>query len=145
MVSPTPPALPTNLVPNTSTGHTTHSNSIHAYLATLPAAIGSNVLTKRTFTASTTLVAGDADNVLLDAAAASGVTVTVPQDSAASIAQEVAIPWRQSGTGQVTFAAGTGATLVSRGSVFKSAGQYAEGTLTKIAANTWLLSGDISA
>lgn len=100
-------------------------------------------LTKNNVTASYTLVAADAIDIVLHATAAAGITVTAPQDTAATIAQEISIPWRQYGTGQITFAAGTGATLISRGSVFKSAGQYAEGLLTKVAANTWLLSGDI--
>lgn len=102
-------------------------------------------LTKRTVTGAYTLVAADATDMVLHSTAASAVTVTLPQDSAVTISQEVAIPWRQYGAGQITFAAGTGATLVSRGSVFKSAGQYAEGVLTKTAANVWLLSGDIVA
>lgn len=100
-------------------------------------------LTKNNVTANYTLVAADAIDIVLHSTAAAAITVTVPQDTAATIAQEIAIPWRQNGTGQITFAAGTGATIVSRGSVFKSAGQYAEGLLTKVAANTWLLSGDI--
>lgn len=103
-------------------------------------------LTKNTITGTSyTLVAGDAVNIQLHTTSGSGVTITVPQDSDASIAQEISIPWRQYGAGQITFAEGTGATLVSRGDVNKSAGQYATGTLTKTGANTWLLDGDITA
>lgn len=103
-------------------------------------------LSKRAVTSGPyTLVAADAVDMIVEVTSATAVTVTLPQDSAATIAQEVAIPWRQYGAGQITFAAGTGATLVSRGSVFKSAGQYAEGVVTKVAANIWLLSGDIAA
>lgn len=101
-------------------------------------------LTKRTVTGAYTLVAGDATDIVLHTTAASGFTITLPQDSAVSIAQEIPIPWRQYGAGQITFAAGTGATLVSRGGATKSAGQYAGGSLTKVAANVWLLEGDIS-
>jgi hypothetical protein len=100
--------------------------------------------TQRAVTANYTLVAGDASGIVLHSTSASAVTITLPQDSAATIGVESAIPWRQYGAGQITFAAGTGATLVSRGSVFHSAGQYAEGTVTKVAASTWLLSGDIA-
>lgn len=102
-------------------------------------------LTKNSVSTSYTLVAGDVTDVIIHSTAAGAINITVPQDSAATIAQEIAIPWRQYGAGQLTFVAGTGATLISRGSVFKSAGQYAEGVLTKVAANTWLLSGDIVA
>ena len=100
--------------------------------------------TQRAVTANYTLVAGDASGIVLHSTAATPVTITLPQDSAATIAQEIAIPWRQYGAGTVTFAAGTGATLVSRGSAATSAGPYAEGMATKVAANTWLLSGDIA-
>lgn len=101
--------------------------------------------TKNTITGAYTLVAADATDIVLHTTAATGLTITLPQDSAATIGQEIAIPWRQYGAGQITFAAGTGATLVSRGSVFKSAGQNAEGTLTKVGVSAWLLSGDIVA
>jgi hypothetical protein len=100
--------------------------------------------TKRTISANYTLVAADSVDMIMHVTAASGITITLPQDSAATIAQEVAIPWRQYGAGTITFAAGTGATLVSRGGFTHSAGQYAEGVLTKPAANTWLLSGDLA-
>lgn len=103
------------------------------------------VLTKNSLAASYTLVAADALDKVLHATSATGITITLPQDSAASIAQEIAIPWRQYGAGQITFAAGAGATLISRGSATKSAGQYAEGLVTKVAASTYLLSGDITA
>lgn len=128
----------TGLSAKAATVHTHSIADITDYVA--PPA---RALTKNNVAASYTLVAADAIDIVLHSTAAAGITVTVPQDTAATIAQEIAIPWRQNGTGQITFAAGTGATIVSRGSVFKSAGQYAEGLLTKIAANTWLLSGDI--
>ena len=101
--------------------------------------------TKRTVSANYTLVAGDATDIVLHSTAAAAITITLPQDSAVTIAQEIAIPWRAYGAGQITFAAGTGATIISRGSVFKSAGQYAEGLVTKLAANTWLVTGDLTA
>lgn len=71
------------------------------------------------------------------------VTITLPPDGAPVIPQEIPIPWRQFGAGQITFAAGTNATVVSRGGAFRSAGQYAEGVVTKVAPSTWLVSGDL--
>lgn len=103
------------------------------------------VLTKRTITAAYTLALADATDMVMHSTSATAITITLPTDTAVAIAQEVAIPWRQYGAGQLTFAAASGATLISRGSVFKSAGQNAEGTITKVAADTWLLSGDIVA
>lgn len=101
-------------------------------------------LTKRTITGAYTLVAADATDIVLHSTAAGAVTITLPSDTV-TIGQEIAIPWRQYGAGQITFTPGAGATLVSRGSVFKSAGQNAEGVVTKVAASVWLLSGDIAA
>ena len=101
--------------------------------------------TKRTVTGPYTLVALDAYDKILHSTAATAVTITLPQDSAANIPQEVAIPWRQYGLGQLTFAQGAGATILSRGKIFKNAAQYAEGYVTKTAANTWVVSGDIVA
>lgn len=121
--------------------HATRKDYVDGQVATKAA----RQLAKNSVTASYTVVAGDATDTILHSTSATAITITLPQDTAATISQEISIPWRQYGAGQITFAAGTGATLVSRGSVFKSAGQYAEGLLTKVAANTWLLSGDIVA
>lgn len=102
-------------------------------------------LTKRTITASYTLAASDATNIVLHSTASSAVTITLPLDSAVSIPQETPIPWRQYSSGQLIFAGATGVTLNSRGGVFKSAGQFAEGIVTKVGSNAWVLSGDIVA
>jgi hypothetical protein len=99
--------------------------------------------TKRTITGNYTLVAGDAVDMVMHCTAATGITITLPQDSAATIGQEIPIPWRQYGAGQITFAAGTGATVISLDSAFKSAGQGAEGLITKVATNTYLISGAV--
>jgi hypothetical protein len=98
--------------------------------------------TKRTITGNYTLVAADAD-MILHVTAAAAVTITLPSDVSASIPQEAAIPWRQYGAGQITFAAGAGATVLSRLVAFRSARPYAAGTVTKVAANTWLVDGDL--
>ncbi len=105
-------------------------------------------LTKRVITANYTLVAEDGaaegtEDRVLHVTAGTAVTITLPPDGAPIIPQEIAIPWRQFGAGQITFAADINATVVSRGSAFRSAGQYAEGVVTKVAASTWLVSGDL--
>jgi hypothetical protein len=99
--------------------------------------------TKRTITADYSVVLADATDITLHSTAASAVAITLPSDATAAIAQENPIPWRQYGAGQITFVAGSGATIISRGNFVKSTGQYAEGIATKVAANTWLLSGDL--
>lgn len=99
-------------------------------------------LTQKAVTAAYTLAAADAVDTVLHVTAGTAITITLPDDTVA-IDTEVAIPWRQYDAGQITFAAGTGAALLSRGGAVKSAGQYAEGVVTKVAASTWLLSGDV--
>jgi hypothetical protein len=136
-------------LPSTTTPFTASvGNSLQDGIATAQAtaeAAPYAAATKNTIAGTTyTLVAGDVAGLVLHTTSGSAVTITLPQDSAATIAQEAPIPWRQYGAGQITFAAGAGATLVSRGGATKSAGQYAGGTVTKVAANTWLLEGDIS-
>lgn len=116
----------------------------HQDVADEVTSLRSGQLAKRTVTGNYTVVAADGAGTVLHSTAATALAITLPQDSASAIALETAIPWRQYGAGQVTFAAGTGATLVARGSAFKSAGQYAEGVVTKVAANAWLLSGDVT-
>jgi hypothetical protein len=71
-------------------------------------------------------------------------TFTLPTDASASIAVGRSIPLRQSNTGQLTVAAASGATLVSRGSAFKLAGQHAVAEVRKVGSNSWLLYGDIT-
>jgi hypothetical protein len=114
------------------------------YVDAAVAAKAARRLTQKAIGAAYTLVAGDAVDTVLHVTATSAITITLPDDTVA-IDTEVAIPWRQYAGGQITFAAGTGATVLSRGSAFKSAGQYAEGVVTKVAASTWLISGDVVA
>jgi hypothetical protein len=53
------------------------------------------------------------------------------------------VAFEQMGTGQTSFAAGGGATLLSRGGVTAMAGQYAGASARVTSANTWLLTGDL--
>ena len=76
---------------------------------------------------------------------AAAVTATVPSDTAQPkllVGAEIEII--QNGAGQVTFAPGTGVTInYLAGKSLKSLGQYSRIKLTKTAANTWILSGNI--
>jgi hypothetical protein len=99
---------------------------------------------QRPITSSYTVDATDVDMVL-HSTAATAVTVMLPSDASAAIALRSAIPWLQYGAGQITFAAGAGATVLSWQSMFRSAGLYADGLVTKVAANTWLVSGILTA
>jgi hypothetical protein len=95
-------------------------------------------------TGNYTVAAADVDSVL-HVTAATAVTITLPSDASVVIGLETAIPWRQYGAGQITFTAGSGATVVSWQNMFRSGGLYADGVVTKVAANTWLVSGALTA
>lgn len=75
-------------------------------------------------------------------------TITVPTDAAMSGGAApigAQIHFRQAGTGQTVFAASAGVTIVARGlTTIHLAGQYAYATATKVAANTWEISGDLA-
>ena len=91
-----------------------------------------------------TLVAGDA-GLLVSLSNAGAVTLTVPQDSDATIAVGTYVDLYQLGAGQVTVAAGTGATLRTSGLTAKARAQYARLGVQKVSANTWSLFGDLAA
>ena len=92
---------------------------------------------------SYTLVAGDAGK-LVTLSNASAITLTVPQDSDATIAIGTYIDGYQLGAGQVTVVAGSGATLRVSGLTAKARAQYSRFSLQKVSANTWSLGGDLA-
>ncbi len=91
-----------------------------------------------------TLAASDAGK-LVSLSNAAAVTLTVPQDSAATIAIGTYIDLHQFGVGQVTVVVGTGATLHTSGLTAKARAQYSRFGVQKVAANTWSLFGDLAA
>jgi hypothetical protein len=91
-----------------------------------------------------TLAASDAGK-LVTLSNASAITLTVPQDSDATITVGTYIDLYQLGAGQVTVAAGTGATLRTSGLTAKARAQYSRLGVQKVSANTWSLFGDLAA
>jgi len=73
----------------------------------------------------------------------SGMTVTLPQDSAVAFPTGSQIVFERNGAGTLTFAAGTGATVNSKGSTLTCADRYMTIAAVKIAANTWTIFGNI--
>lgn len=100
-------------------------------------------LASSTRTGNYNVVAGDVGVEQIYDSASAG-TFTLPSNATSSVAIGKEIPLRQSNTGQLTVAAGSGATLVSRGSAFKLIGQHAVASVRKISTNGWLLYGDIT-
>jgi hypothetical protein len=75
---------------------------------------------------------------------ASSVTLTIPAESSANFTIGQTFVVVQKGTGAVTIAGAVEVTIRSKGNLLKTAGQYSEARLIKLASNEWLLSGDLS-
>lgn len=93
---------------------------------------------------SYTLVAEDAGK-LVTLSNASPITLTVPQDSDASIPVGTYVDLMQLAAGQVTVAAGTGVTLKKSGLTTKARAQDSRLGVQKISADTWVVFGDLAA
>jgi hypothetical protein len=93
---------------------------------------------------SYTLVAGDVGK-LVTLSNASAIALTLPQDSDATIAVGSYVDFYALGAGQITAAAGSGATMRVSGLTAKSRAQYARFGAQKVSANTWVLFGDLAA
>ena len=74
----------------------------------------------------------------------SAVTLTVPADSTVNYPVGTSIDILQTGSGQITVAAGAGATVNATPGL-KLRAQWSSATLLKRAANTWVLLGDLTA
>lgn len=75
---------------------------------------------------------------------ASAITVTIEPDSTTDYGVGTVLTFEQVGAGAITFAAGAGVTVNSRGELLTTAGQFAVATVIKVAANTWTLTGDMA-
>lgn len=108
--------------------------------AVATAMIAINAQTGTTYTA----VLGD-DGKLITCDNGSAITLTVPPNSSVAFGIGTQINIMQLGAGQVTIAAGAGVTLRSQGSKLKTSAQYAVATCCKIATDTWVVIGNLSA
>ena len=89
--------------------------------------------------ANYTTAATDAGNTIRSTGSA--ITVTVSNTLTAG----QRIDFVQSGAGQITFAAGSGVTLNSKGSKLKTAGQYSAASVLCVASGSYVLIGDLGA
>jgi hypothetical protein len=92
-------------------------------------------------TASYTLALTDAGR-LVEMNSASALTLTVAPDSSVNFAVGAQIQLLRVGTGNVTVAAGSGVTVNATPALTLRA-QWSGATLTKRAANVWVLNGDL--
>jgi len=72
-----------------------------------------------------------------------GITVTLPQNSAQAFAIGTTIYYERNGAGTLTFAAGTGATVTSKDSTLTCGDRYTTVCALKIGTNAWSLIGNI--
>jgi hypothetical protein len=91
----------------------------------------------------TTVLTDDGKLVTCDNASA--IALTIPPNSSVAYGIGTQINIMQLGAGQVTITAGAGVTLRSAGSKLKTSAQYAVGTCCKIASDTWVVVGNLSA
>jgi len=100
-------------------------------------------LNAQTGTSYTAVLGDDGDLVTCDNASA--ITFTIPPNSSVAFGIGTQINIMQLGAGQVTITAGAGVTLRSQGSKLKTSAQYAVATCCKIATDTWVVIGNLSA
>ena len=93
---------------------------------------------------SYTTVLGD-DGKLITADNASAITLTIPPNGTVAYGIGTQINIMQLGAGQVTITPGAAVTIRSAGSKLKTSAQYAVATVVKIASDTWVAVGNLSA
>jgi hypothetical protein len=98
-----------------------------------------NAQTGTTYTA----VAGDVGK-LITASNAAAIALTIPP-SVFAVGDQINIMQGTGGSGVVTITAGAGVTLNSNGTKLKTNGQYAVATVLCIAANTFVVLGNLTA
>jgi len=104
---------------------------------------GGGALTVTGQTASYTAVLADANGyVRMNVAGAN--TFTVPANASVAFPTGTRLYVEQRGAGTTTITPDTGVTILSRGSVFDTGGQYAVAVLVKVDTDIWVLSGDIA-
>lgn len=100
-------------------------------------------LNAQTGTSYTAVLGDDGDLVTLDNASA--ITFTIPPNGTVAFGIGTQINIMQLGAGQVTITPGAGVTIRSAGSKLKTSAQYAVATCIKIASDTWVAVGNLTA
>ena len=108
-----------------------------------------NSFSQYTSTSSTSYSLASADlGSLITSTSAAAVTLTITNDTTLSLSTTYGqiVEIIQTGSGQVSFAQGSGVTIQSIGSTStapKLRTQYSSASLVRTAANTWVIIGDI--
>lgn len=96
-----------------------------------------------TFSVDRALLITDQFNYLI-LTGATARTVTIPPNSDVAFRVGTQISFKQNGTGLLTFAAGGGVTLESRGGLLDANGQFAVMSIVQDSADIWSLFGDLA-
>ena len=97
----------------------------------------------QTGTSYTTVLTDDGKLITADNAAS--IALTIPPNSSVAYGIGTQINVMQLAAGVVTITAGAGVTLRSNGTKLKTNGQYAVVTCCKIATDTWVVFGNLTA
>jgi hypothetical protein len=100
-------------------------------------------LNAQTGTTYTTVLSDDGK--LITCNNGSAITLTIPPNGTVAYGIGTQINIMQLGAGQVTIAPGAGVTIRSAGSKLKTTAQYAVATCVKIASDTWVAVGNLTA
>lgn len=100
-------------------------------------------LNAQTGTSYTTVLSDDGKLITCDNASA--ITLTIPPNGTVAYGIGTQINIMQLGAGQVTITPGAAVTIRSAGSKLKTSAQYAVATCVKIASDTWVAVGNLSA
>ena len=106
-------------------------------------AVSMIALNAQTGTTYTAVLADDGKLVTMDNGSAS--TFTIPPNSSVAFGIGTQINIMQLGAGQVTITPGAAVTIRSAGSKLKTNAQYAVATCVKIASDTWVAVGNLTA
>ena len=106
-------------------------------------AIAMIALNAQTGTSYTTVLGDDGKLITLDNASA--ITLTIPPNGTVAYGIGTQLNLMQLGAGQVTITPGAAVTIRSAGSKLKTSAQYAVATVVKIASDTWVAVGNLSA
>jgi hypothetical protein len=119
----------------------TLDNNTFAYWdgAAWTALIPSQAQTISDKSANYTIVAGDAYSLIRS----TGSAITITLANVLTVGQR--IDFYQAGTGQITFAAGSGVTLQSKSSNVKTSAQYTAASVMCVASGVYALVGDLGA
>ena len=100
-------------------------------------------LNAQTGTTYTTVLSDDGKLITCDNGSA--ITLTIPPNGTVAYGIGTQINIMQLGAGQITITPGAAVTIRSAGSKLKTSAQYAVATCVKIASDTWVAVGNLTA